>query len=93
MEHWMVEAVGIIAGCMTTASFLPQVVKTYRTRSVVDISLRMYLLLCAGIATWIAYGVLIDSVAVIAANSVSFCLTACILAMKMAYSRRAPNRT
>ena len=87
MEHWMMEAIGLVAGCMTTASFVPQVVKTYKTRSVVDISLRMYLLLSGGIGLWLVYGLLIGSVSVIAANSVSFCLSACILAMKLAYGR------
>lgn len=85
MEHWMVEAIGLTAGCMTTLSFVPQVVKTYRTRSVVDISLRMYLLLSAGIAIWIHYGLLIGSVAIVVANGVSLCLTASILAMKITY--------
>jgi len=85
MDGFMIEVLGLAAGCMTTCSFMPQVVRTYRSRSVADISLRMYLLLCAGIAMWVVYGVLIGSVSVVAANSVSLCLTLAILVMKIAY--------
>jgi MtN3 and saliva related transmembrane protein len=88
MDAFMVEILGLAAGCMTTMSFVPQVVRTYRSRSVADISLRMYLLLCAGIFMWVVYGALIGSVSVVAANSVSLMLTLAILAMKIAYGRR-----
>lgn len=83
----MVEALGLAAGFMTTCAFIPQVVRTYRSRSVADISLRMYILLCCGILMWIAYGLMIDSVSVVAANAVSLGLTASILVMKIAFRR------
>lgn len=87
MDGFMIEVLGLAAGCMTTCSFIPQVVRTYRSRSVADISLRMYLLLCAGIAMWVAYGLLIGSVSVVAANTVSLGLTLAILWMKIAYRK------
>lgn len=87
MDGFMIEVLGLAAGCMTTCSFIPQVVRTYRSRSVADISLRMYLLMCAGIAMWVAYGLLIGSVSVVAANTVSFSLTLAILVMKIAYGK------
>lgn len=90
----MIEVLGLAAGCMTTCSFIPQVVRTYRSRSVSDISLRMYLLLCAGIAMWVVYGIMIGSVSVVAANSVSLCLTLAILVMKIKFrhERNSPRR-
>jgi len=92
MENWMMEAVGLLAGSMTTLSMVPQALQAYKTRSVADISSAMYLLLCAGIALWIVYGLLIGSLAVIAANIASFVLSACILVMKVAYTRNGLNR-
>ena len=89
MDLMLTEGLGLIAGCMTTCSFIPQVVRTYRTRSVSDISLSMYLLFCSGVAMWIVYGVLIGSVAVTAANVVSLVLSASILAMKLRYGKEA----
>jgi len=87
MDLLVVEGLGLIAGLMTTCSFVPQVLQTYRTRSVKDISFKMYLLLCAGIAMWIVYGALIGSVSVVAANIVSLALTCSILAMKVMFGR------
>lgn len=87
MDLPAVEILGLVAGFLTTCSFVPQVMRTYRTRSVKDISLRMYLLLCTGILLWIAYGVIIGSVAVVAANTVSLALTSSILVMKLAFGR------
>jgi len=94
MDAFMIEVRGLAAGCMTTCSFIPQVVRTYRSRSVSDISLRMYLLLCAGIAMWVVYGLMIGSVAVVAANSVSLGLTLAILVMKIKFrqERNTPRR-
>lgn len=91
MENWMIEAIGLLAGAMTSFSMVPQAVQAYKTRSVGDISLAMYLLLCLGVALWIVYGLLIDSLSVIAANIVSLILCAFILGMKVAYGRDAES--
>jgi MtN3 and saliva related transmembrane protein len=87
MERETMEIIGIVAGCCTTASFVPQVVHTWRTRSVSDISLRMYLLLCFGVALWLVYGVLVDSLAVMLANAVTLLLAAAVLVMKLLFGR------
>jgi MtN3 and saliva related transmembrane protein len=88
MDWVNIEALGLIAGCMTTSAFIPQVVKTYRSRSVKDISLRMYVFMCTGIALWVVYGFLIGSIAVIAANIGSLTLTVLILGMKIVFHNR-----
>ena len=46
-------ALGLLAGSLTTIAFLPQVIRTWRTRSTADISLVMFLILCTGIALWL----------------------------------------
>jgi len=87
MRMYMAEMIGLTAGCMTTCSFIPQVVRTYRSRSVKDISLRMYLLMSAGVLLWVVYGATIDSVSVMTANVVSFILTVAMVTMKIVYGR------
>lgn len=84
------EIIGIVAGFCTTASFVPQVVHTWRTRSVADISLRMYLLLCLGVSLWLVYGALVGSLAVLLANAVTLVLAASVLGMKLAFGRKQP---
>ncbi len=76
---------GLVGGTLTTASFLPQVVRTWKTRSTKDISLGMFSLLCGGIFIWIIYGFLIGSLPVVLSNLISLALTVIILAFKIRY--------
>lgn len=76
---------GLIGGTFTTASFFPQVVKTWNTRSAKDVSLFMFVLLSVGIGFWIAYGFKIGSIPVIVANCVSLVLTIAMLVMKLLF--------
>ncbi len=76
---------GFVAGALTTIAFVPQVVKTWRTRSTQDISLGMFVIFCAGVALWLAYGVALHAVPVIAANAVTLVLALTIVALKIRY--------
>jgi len=76
---------GLIAGTCTTAAFLPQLVKIWKTKSTRDISLLMYVVICTGILLWLIYGVIIDSVPVILANAVTLVIAAMILILKIRY--------
>jgi len=80
-----VTLLGLTAGTLTTISFLPQVIKTWRSKSVKDISIGMFLTYCIGILLWIFYGIYINSVPVIVTNIVTFTLAFLILVMKMRY--------
>lgn len=78
------EWIGFLAACLTTASFVPQAIMVLRTRRTADISLAMYAMFTAGVATWLAYGLMIQSPPVIIANIVTLALAACILCVKLA---------
>jgi MtN3 and saliva related transmembrane protein len=90
MRMDIMELVGLLAGCCTTAAFFPQALHTWRTRSVADLSLRMYLLFTLGVLLWLVYGLSIGSLAVILANAVTLVLALSILVMKLVYGR--PSR-
>jgi len=77
--------IGFIAAILTTVSFVPQVLKVWRTRSAKDISLGMYSLFTLGIATWLVYGVLIGSWPVILANLITLILAGSVLIMKLKF--------
>jgi MtN3 and saliva related transmembrane protein len=70
---------------MTSLALLPQVFKIYESRSARDISACMFIVFCTGISLWIVYGIAIDSLPVIIANSVSLTLSVIILVMKFRY--------
>lgn len=88
MSTFAVEVLGTLAAICTTISFLPQVVRTWRSRSVADISLVMYLVFCTGLALWLAYGLFIDSFPVVAANAVTLVLAGSVLVMRILFSKR-----
>ncbi len=77
-----IEMVGLAAGVCTTLAFLPQVLKTWRTRSAGDLSLAMLLIFCAGLVLWLCYGALIRSFPVIAANLVTLVLAGTLVWFK-----------
>jgi MtN3 and saliva related transmembrane protein len=84
----MITTIGFLAGGLTTASFLPQVVKTARTRSARDLSGAMLLAFLAGLALWTWYGVQVGSAPIIAANIITIGLVGAILVMKLKFRDR-----
>lgn len=78
----MTTTIGIFAGLLTTTAFIPQVMKTWRTRQADDFSWMWLTMFSGGIATWLGYGILIDDVAIIAANAVTLVLVASIAVIK-----------
>jgi MtN3 and saliva related transmembrane protein len=70
----LVTLVGLLAAVCTTVSYVPQLKKVWQTRSTEDISLKMFLILAAGIALWVIYGVLKSDIVIVLANAVSFLL-------------------
>lgn len=79
------EILGLIAGSLTTIAFVPQVVKIWRSKHAHDISLAMFSLFSVGVALWIVYGLIIDSLPVILSNAVTLVLALAILAMKLRF--------
>ncbi len=73
---------GSAAGFLTTLAFLPQVVKSFRTRSVRDLSWGMLLIFSAGVVLWIFYGLSVRSAPVVVANAVTLALNLSLVALK-----------
>jgi len=79
----MITIIGLIAAACTTISFLPQALKSIKTRQTKDISLTMYSLFTTGIVLWLVYGIFIRDFPLIAANIVTLIFTLIILVMKI----------
>jgi len=84
----LITFMGFLAGGLTTFSFLPQVVKTARTRSARDLSVAMLLAFLAGLFLWTFYGFQVGSAPIIVANVITMVLVAAILAMKLKFRDR-----
>lgn len=76
---------GFLAAILTTTSFVPQAVKTIRTRNTSGISLAMYVIFTVGVGLWLVYGLLLGSWPMILANTVTLLLALTILVSKLRY--------
>ena len=83
-----VETIGLLAATLTTASFVPQVLKVWRTKEVKNLSLTMYSAMLAGVILWFTYGILIDSISIILANIITAILVSCIIYFRIRYSKK-----
>ncbi|HWA45895.1 MAG TPA: SemiSWEET transporter [Hypericibacter adhaerens] len=80
-----IEGLGLVAGSLTTVSYLPQAMKVWRSRSTHDISLLMFSLMALGTFLWLTYGILLGSPALIFANGTSLTLVTWIGWFKLRY--------
>ena len=83
-----VTVIGLLAGALTTLSFVPQLLRTWRLRRATDISGWWLASFIGGVTLWLIYGVLLPSIPVIVANVATLALTLPILAMKISYRER-----
>lgn len=83
-----VTAIGLAAGFLTSIAVIPQVVRTWRTRHARDISIWQPLILITGMLLWFIYGVLLNDLPLIAANSFSIACYLLLLGMKIVFDRR-----
>jgi MtN3 and saliva related transmembrane protein len=73
------------AGFLTTIAFVPQVMKIWQSKSAKDVSLGTFGAFGAGVALWLAYGILKQELPIILWNAVTLVLTAAIVAMKVKF--------
>ena len=77
------EWLGVVAATCTTLAFIPQALKTIRTRDTSGISLSMYLVFTVGIGFWFGYGIVLESWPMIVSNAITFVFSATILGLKL----------
>lgn len=95
MPSISIALLGYVAAALTTLSFLPQVIKTWRTGAARDLSLTTLAMFFAGVALWLSYGLAIGDGPLAAANGVTAALVASLLFLKlrdMARRRRGAGR-
>ena len=83
-----IEFFGYFAAILTTAAFLPQLIKTLKTKKADDVSLITLIMFICGVASWIIYGYSIYSVPILMANTITFILNLFILISKIYYEKK-----
>lgn len=79
----MIELIGSIGATLTTISFLPQAIKTIKTKNTEGISLAMYAIFTTGVSFWLVYGILLENPIIIISNIITLALSGSILLIKI----------
>ena len=80
-----IQLLGLVAGACTTIAFLPQVIKTWKSRSAKDLSLGMFSFFCFGVLLWLIYGIMVNDLPVIIANMLTLMLASSLLFFKLRF--------
>lgn len=78
-----VDIIGYLAACLTTFSFLIQAIKSWKTKDLSGISVGMYSMFATGVALWLIYGLVIDSMPLILTNALTLVFALSVLVMKL----------
>ena len=87
-----IEVFGYIAAVLTTAAFLPQLIKTLKTKKADDVSLITLIMFIIGVLCWIIYGYKISSIPILIANLITLILNLLILISKIYFSKSYSQR-
>jgi MtN3 and saliva related transmembrane protein len=85
MNTMALEVLGLLAGAITSAGFLPQLIRGYQTKKLDDVSYFMPGVLAAGMTLWFLYGVMLQAIAIIVANLFGVCCCIVLIIMKKRY--------
>ena len=84
-----IEFFGYFAAILTTLAFLPQLIKTLKTKKAEDVSLITLIMFLTGVLSWIIYGYKISSTPILIANIITFILNFLILIFKINFSKKS----
>ena len=86
-----IEFIGFTAAVMTTFAFLPQLYKTWSSKSADDVSETTLIMFISGLIFWIFYGIKINSLPILIANSITLILNGSILALKITAKKNSKS--
>ncbi|MEM3063740.1 MAG: SemiSWEET transporter [Candidatus Nitrosotenuis sp.] len=80
--------IGSVASALVSSSFIPQIIKGYKTKHLDDVSYLLMILISIGMSLWIVYGIEKQDLVIIGANVVTIVLNMILLALKARYSKK-----
>ena len=83
------ELIGGVATVLAIVSLVPQVVRTWRTRSAVDLSASWLAIAAVSMILWIAYGTLLSAWAIVVANATTLFLVGLLIVMKLRFGQES----
>ena len=89
LDETTMGVIGIVAGILILSGWVPQIVRGYKTKRLNDVSAYLMILIFAGAALWLIYGIALDDVYIMGVNLAAMVLTMIVLSMKLKYERLA----
>ncbi|MUP44710.1 hypothetical protein E0K83_02995 [Gramella sp. BOM4] len=87
MEFGWEQILGLVAGVCTTIAVIPQIMRSYKTKKVNDVSPGMFFILLLGVLLWVIYGITQNDIPIIATNGISLGLNSFMLYLMLKYGK------
>jgi MtN3 and saliva related transmembrane protein len=81
------DIIGTVAGILVLSSFIPQLIKAYKTKKMSDVSIHLMILIASGMFLWVIYGLIRSDLVIIGTNATGFALNITLLVMKLRYDK------
>jgi MtN3 and saliva related transmembrane protein len=81
----IITTIGLVAAVLSTVALLPQVIRVWKTKSVKDISMGMFMIMTTSQVTWLVYGALMGETPIITSNFIVLMQTMALLSFKAKY--------
>lgn len=81
------DIIGTVAGILVLSSFIPQLIKAYKTKKMSDVSIHLMVLIASGMFLWVIYGLIRSDPVIIGTNATGFALNITLLVMKLRYDK------
>ncbi len=83
----LADTIGIVAGVLVLSSFIPQLLKAYKTKRMIDVSIYLMGLIATGMFLWIIYGIIRSDLVIIGTNVSGFILNVILIGLKITYDK------
>jgi len=93
LDETTMAVIGILAGILILSGWVPQIVRGYKTKRLNDVSAYLMILIFAGAALWLVYGIALDDVYIMGVNLSAMVLTMIVLSMKLKYEKATQTTT
>jgi len=93
LDETTMGVIGIVAGILILSGWVPQIVSGYKTKRLNDVSAYLMILIFAGAALWLVYGIALDDVYIMGVNLSAMVLTMIVLSMKLKYEKATQTTT
>ena len=84
----LADTIGVVAGVLVLSSFIPQLLKAYKTKRMIDVSIYLMGLISTGMFLWIIYGIIRNDIVIIGTNVSGFVLNVLLIGLKVKYDKQ-----